>query len=183
MFKLKAARLAVKLEHIYDSTPETLPLEQGASLDVLAVNNTARSSTENAQTEEPKTDNAQFNRWNSNNNSDRTFRPHQNMRCYGCDRLGHIRRNCRASPRERVNTGRDSYRRGEGEVQCFECGGRGHYADRCANRQNSYTRDNGRQDQRREFNNDNRSTGNNAPLNEQTTGRFPVHASRQSQNQ
>ena len=177
----QAARLAIKLDHIYNSTPEHPPLEEAAGLDVLAVNNSAGNSAGNTYPAETSRNNAQPARWSNNNASDRNFRPHQNIICYGCGLLGHIRKFCRAPTNERITTGRDNYRRGEGDVQCWACGGLGHFAYQCANRENRGG--NRRQDQRQGFHNDNVGTGNNAHLNEQTTGQFPVHASRQRGNQ
>ena len=154
----KAARLAVKLEHIYKTTPEHIEQDEITSFGVLAVNNNTGISSTNTRNE-PSSGTEPIRRSSSES---RNFNPHQNLICHNCHRHGHLQRNCRSPPTGRFrsnNNHRESYRRDGGNVhiQCYECGGRGHYANRCPNR----------------------SSRPNA-LNANTTGHFPAHPSRQN---
>ena len=93
--------------------------------------------------------------------------PRQQIRCYGCNQLGHIRRNC-------PNSNRRSMPRQSSSVTCYNCNQVGHYASHCRQRRNN---------------------GNprpllppappstsaphpNLPLNSNPAGRYPVHPSR-----
>ena len=138
-----------------------------------------------------------------------TARCWKNMTCFSCSRRGHLARECRAASRGGYNTQINANRSQnpnqrydrQSNVTCFRCTGKGHYSYQCTmnNQQWQAPTAQGYNNQRtqssttrQENNPDNRNqnrrdqapaspqTGNNdIHLNENTTGQFPVHPSRQ----
>ena len=176
----KAARLAVKLEHIYDTTSAQTDQEDVTNFEVLALNNSTNDLSATDQSDHHSSASAISKFHSGGDTRNYSNNPHQNIVCHNCKRRGHIQRNCRAAPANRSYadrpTQRDNRRMDQNSenVQCYECRGRGHYANQCA------TRENRRQVQRQsQSSNSARSSEDRSPLNSNTAGRFPVHPSRQ----
>ena len=178
----KATRLAIKLEHIYDSTPDENEQNDVTSFGVLAVNNPEDESyTETGRDHQPQNRPPPGVSPSQNGN----YNPRSTVTCYNCNRQGHVRRNCSAPPTGRSPSNNNyrpfalaatsNIRRNGGEIRCHECGGRGHYANQCATRENRR-----RQSQRRgPYTETDPAVGDS--LNGNTAGSNPVSASRQSQ--
>ena len=141
-----ASRLATKLERI-DTTLAGGKLqseEQSLEFDVLRVNNTDNgaaafpnsSSSSRPQSYPVHTTNPSSRHVTFQPNSHRG--PRGQVRCYGCNELGHIRRNCPNSNRR--STYPHHTQSGLRSVTCYYCNQVGHYASHCTQRQQNNPR-------------------------------------------
>ena len=186
-----ATRLAIKHEHILESTQESEETESAlqSGFNVLRVGDTHRSRDQisgavpqqyapgNHGNQAGNAVPQQYAPGNHGNrsasNQGRNYRQ-QNIICYNCRGSGHIARRCPSTqsaqyrPQQQDNAGNSR----QSGPRCYSCGIIGHYANRCENR--------GRSSHGRPDSAGARDSNNSADLNENAAGLYPVHPSRQN---